>query len=236
MDRPVEQAGKPTGPVAMVIVAKAPQPGKVKTRLCPPLTFEQAAELYTGFLLDTVELAQSVSGCEVKIVCPTAQDAQALAGLIPVEVEYIVQPEPGLSAALATSFRECLAAGYRAVFCISSDNPTLPVAYLNQAVARVTETDVVLGPSEDGGYYLIGAGRLFPTLFENMEWSTNRVLGETARRIEEAGLGHYSLPLWYDLDTGTELIRFIRELPADQKLAVHTRRLLDKLPLSKLQV
>lgn len=222
----------------IVVVAKAPVVGSVKTRLCPPLTYEQAAHLYTGFLLDTVGIALGISGCAVKAVCPTAQDAARLAEILPGEVGYFVQPGAGLTAALSNSFERGLAEGFEKVFCISSDNPTLPAPYLEEAVRVLDrpEVDVALGPSEDGGYYLIGARKFYPGLFTEMVWSTATVLAETQARAASLGLQTHQLPLWYDLDTGPDLERFARELAGPDtpaQAAPNTRPLLSGLEILK---
>ena len=213
----------------LVIVAKAPVVGKVKTRLCPPLSYVQATQLYSGFLLDTIDLVLQVADISIKAVCPSLEDTEQLSQLLPSSVSYIIQREAGLTNALLTSFVECLALGYRKVLCISSDNPTLPVAYLNEAVLKLDQTEVVLGPSEDGGYYLIGAKAVYPCLFDNMVWSTASVLEETLVRASSAGLTTSLLPLWYDLDTYQELDRFRQELAQDQQGAQHTRLILQAL-------
>lgn len=213
-------------PTAIVVVAKAPQPGKVKTRLCPPLTHRQAATLYTGFLLDTIHTALQVPHAAVKVVCPSNQDAHALGQILPPQVEYIIQSGTGLTAALTTSFVECLEVGYRKVLCISSDNPTLPLSYLTQALEKLDEVEVVLGPTEDGGYYLVGAKTVYPILFQDMVWSTSSVLTETLERATNAHLQTQLLPLWYDLDTNQELERFIKELPQAQDGGKYTSQAL----------
>jgi uncharacterized protein len=210
----------------IVVVAKAPQVGKVKTRLCPPLNYEQASILHTGLLLDTVNIAGQVLDCVVKAVCPTAQDAATLSQLLPPAVSYIIQPTAGLTAALTYSFEECLRQGYQKVFCISSDNPTLPVVYLNQAVSALDKHDLVLGPSEDGGYYLIGAKKVYPFLFEDMVWSVSTVTNRTLERATQHNLRVHLLPLWYDLDTGQELSRFVKELAPNGTDAPFTREAL----------
>lgn len=214
---------------AIVVVAKAPVVGKVKTRLCPPLSYEQAANLYKGFLQDTIQIALQVKHSAVMAVCPSKDDAAQLSQLLPAQVSYIVQHDAGLTDALLTSFEQCLAMGYQKVLCISSDNPSLPVAYLNEAVLKLDEVEVVLGPSEDGGYYLIGAKASYPTLFNDMTWSIDTVLRETLARADSAKLSSTLLPLWYDLDTYQELARFIAELSQDATAAQHTRSALQAL-------
>ncbi len=216
------------GPLGLiVVVAKAPRVGKVKTRLCPPLTPAQAATLYTGFLLDTVEVALKVPGVKVMAVCPTPQDAQQLGHILPAAVGYLVQDNPGLTAALTGGFEKGLAAGYSKVFCISSDNPTLPGNYLEEALQALDTTEVALGPTEDGGYYLIGARQVYPFLFNDMTWSTATVFEETVNRATRNGLQVKILPGWYDLDTIVDLGRFRAELSSsDGRAAPHTRQAL----------
>lgn len=217
---------QPETEAVIVVVAKAPQVGKVKTRLCPPLEYEQAAALYTGFLLDTIEIALALPQCAVKVVCPSSQDALELGRFLPAQVGYVVQREAGLSIALNQAIEDCLAEGYRKVMCISSDNPTLPGDYLARAVGSLDEVDLVFGPSEDGGYYLVGAKAPCPYLFEGMTWSTATVLVESLERAWRQDLRLQLLPGWYDLDTARELARFLEELPADPDQARHTRQAL----------
>ena len=211
----------------IVIIAKAPRAGKVKTRLCPPLNLSQAAVLYTAFLLDTVELALKVSGVKVMVSCPTPEDADELKNILPQAVGYIIQDNPGLTGALTEGFVKGLAAGFSKVLCISSDNPTLPGEYLAQGVQSLETSDLALGPTDDGGYYLIGAKKVYPFLFNNMVWSTTTVMSETVKRAEEAALQVNVLPCWYDLDTGAELERFREELKSQEPEAgFHTRQAL----------
>ncbi len=214
----------------IVIVAKAPRVGKVKTRLCPPLNQFQATELYTAFLLDTVELALKVSGVKVKVVCPTAEDVCELKNILPQTVDYIVQDTPGLTGALTEGFVKGLAAGFSKVLCISSDNPTLPGQYLAEALQSLETSELVLGPTEDGGYYLIGAKKAYPSLLNDMIWSAETVMSETIKRAEEGALKVEVLPGWYDLDTGAELERFREELKSQEShCAFHTRQALSKV-------
>lgn len=219
------------GKIAVVVVAKAPVVGKVKTRLCPPLDYEQAAKLYSGFLLDAIEIALQVPDSTVMAVCPSQDDANMLSQLLPSQVGYIVQSDAGLTDALLTSFTQCLEKGYQKVLCTSSDNPTLPIAYLHQAIDKLDEVELVLGPSEDGGYYLIGAKLAYPTLFENMIWSTDTVLKETLERANASKLSTILLPFWYDLDTYQELARFMTELAHGENNAKHTRAALNSLDI-----
>ena len=115
--------------------------------------------------------------------------------------------------------------GYAGALAFSSDGPTLPVSYLRQAVTRLDDVDVVLGPSEDGGYYLIGLKEAHPGLFQGVEWSTEHVTAQTLARAEAEGLSVALLPRWYDVDTAHDLDRLRAELavlPAGT--GTHTRR------------
>ena len=217
---------------ALVIVGKAPEPGRTKTRLSPPLTLEQGARLYAGFLLDTVALGVGLGWGGVTLIYPPRPGAaEELSRLLPPELGARVrlQPQPGegLGAALAGAFSSHLAEGFARVVLIGSDNPSLPPALVEEARAGLADHDLVIGPSEDGGYYLIGMARPHLGVFERITWSTHLVYGETLARARELGLSVLSLPAWYDVDTVAELRRLrddLARMPAD--VAPRTRALL----------
>ncbi|MGQ4810472.1 Phosphoenolpyruvate guanylyltransferase [Candidatus Entotheonellaceae bacterium PAL068K] len=213
-------------PIALVIMAKAPQAGEVKTRLCPPLSPQEAAALYRGFLLDMIAKARRLHTTHPVIAYTPTSQRQMFADTAP---DFPLMPQQGtdLGIRMATCFAQLFAEGYTEVLLTGSDLPTLPLAYLQQAVDLVTAPyiDVVLGPSEDGGYYLIGLRRLYSELFENMTWSTNRVLTETVQRAEARGLEVARLPVWYDIDTAADLERLqatLRSTP--DNLLQHTQQ------------
>src|SRR5262249_15766697 len=186
----------------VVIMAKAPQAGEVKTRLCPPLSLADAAELYSRFLLDKIEQVRSLKATGLAIAYAPAEARaffeQAAPGFV-----LGGHAGDGLAEGVANSLGEILDEGYGGVLAIDSDTPTLPLGFLQQAIDLVMrpEIDVVLGPTEDGGYYLIGLRTVHRELFEAMAWSTNQVLGETVRRSDAKGLRVACLPVWYDIDT-----------------------------------
>jgi glycosyltransferase A (GT-A) superfamily protein (DUF2064 family) len=118
-----------------------------------------------------------------------------------------------------------LAAGHPRAIALNSDGPTLPESRLRQAFARLDGTDVVLGPSEDGGYYLIGLKQACPELFRDIEWSSERVTAQTLARAQAMGLSVALLPPWYDVDTSADLDRLQGELATLPATALpHTRR------------
>lgn len=208
------------------VVAKSPQPGAVKTRLCPPLRSEQAASLYRGFLLDSLELAACVRDTTVRAICPNLGEQDELVALLPPGVGLTRQRKPGLGAALEESFRLGLSEGFETVAVLASDNPTLPPDLVEQALEGVGQraADVVLGPTEDGGYYLLAARAVHPGLFREMRWSTPDVLDETLRRCRASGLRASLVERWYDVDTPEALLELARRLvglPPD--CAPHTR-------------
>jgi len=202
---------------AIAIMAKAPLPGEVKTRLCPRLSYEEAAQLYRCFLLDKIKQLNSLKAT-APAVAYTPDDTEPLfEAMVPSNFTLIPQKGPDLGARLSDTLNRLLESGYRRVMAIDSDTPTLPTAYLERAVSLLNdpEIDVVLGPSEDGGYYLIGLRRLQPELFEKMHWSTAHVLSETMRRAQTKGLKVACLPAWYDVDTPEDLERLRESLCSD---------------------
>jgi hypothetical protein len=193
---------------AVVIMAKQPQPGAVKTRLCPPLSPQAAAGLYQAFLLDKIAQVGRLEAAH-PVIAYTPDTAHPFFAAIAPHFLLIPQQGADLGARLANTFAHLFATGYTGVLAIDSDTPTLPTAFLQQAVARLAlpHNDVVLGPSEDGGYYLIGLRALHRELFEDMPWSTAAVIAETKRRAAAKGLTVTDLPTWFDIDTPEELAR-----------------------------
>jgi rSAM/selenodomain-associated transferase 1 len=198
---------------ALVVVGKVPRAGATKTRLTPPLSSEQAAALYRAFLQDTLAIALGLSWERVTLIYPPQPQAEReLQAFLPAAVQLQPQPGSGLGAALADAFGSNLDAGFGRVVLIGSDNPTLPPALIRQAAVGLDTHDVVLGPSADGGYYLIGMARPHLGLFERITWSTSVVFAETLERAGELGLRVLELPEWYDIDTVAELQRLRDEL------------------------
>ncbi|MGH7326025.1 MAG: TIGR04282 family arsenosugar biosynthesis glycosyltransferase [Candidatus Rokuibacteriota bacterium] len=195
-------------PVAVAIMAKAPRPGEVKTRLCPPLSPAVAAALYRCFLLDKIEQVRALKDAR-PVVAYTPDEAWAEFEALAPGFTLVRQHGGDLGARLLASLGALLSDGHRGAIAIDSDTPTLPTAFLQQAVDRMTDptVDVVLGPTEDGGYYLIGVRAARAELFQEMEWSTPRVLEETLRRAATAGLRLACLPPWFDVDTPDDLVR-----------------------------
>jgi rSAM/selenodomain-associated transferase 1 len=196
-----------TLPVA--IMAKVPAPGRVKTRLCPPLTPDQAARLARCFLQDRLEQLRGVAAASAVVAFTPADLEAELRGFLPGEVRLVPQAGADLGARLDRILTDLLAQSRAGAIAIDADSPTLPTEYLRQACARLAEAtaDVVLGPCEDGGYYLIGLRQPAPVLFREMPWSTAGVLDETVTRTRRLGLRLALLPPWFDVDRGEDLGR-----------------------------
>jgi rSAM/selenodomain-associated transferase 1 len=194
------------------VMAKAPQPGAAKTRLCPPLQPAQAARLAEAFLRDAVAIVER-AGCQGRIMCRGDAERLALENLLRASTPVQVQTGAGLGDALESAFRQGLADGCEAVGVLGADSPTLPPAVVREAfVALRRGADVALGPSDDGGYYLLAARALHSALFHDMPWSTSAVGALTLARCREAGLSTHLLPTWYDVDDGASLARLQAEL------------------------
>ena len=187
----------------VILFAKAPEPGKVKTRLLGCCTPQEAAALYRGFLLDSVALLRA-SGAQLKVVAcepPTAQGQ--LASLLGGEgLVYVPQPQAGLGERLDQLFGWAFDQGMERVLALGSDSPSLPATCIDEALALLAQREVVIGPSTDGGYYLIGLRQPAPELFAGIAWSTGQVLVQTLERLGDRSLG--LLPPWYDVDTAQD--------------------------------
>jgi uncharacterized protein len=214
---------------AVAIMAKAPQSGQVKTRLCPPLSYREAAELYRCFLLDKIAQVNTLQRA-APVVSYSPDDSRPLfEDLTPPHFMLIPQHGDDLGARLLFTFDRLFRQGFTQVIVIDSDTPTLPTAYLEQALMLIAErvNDVVLGPTEDGGYYLIGLRQSHHELFEQMPWSTSQVFPETRRRSEQYGLTVACTEYWYDVDTPEDLSRLRESLDQIQDgLARQTRQFL----------
>jgi uncharacterized protein len=191
-------------------MAKAARPGMVKTRLAQSLPVEAVTELYRCLLGDTVELARSLSGVEVAVMCP-GSDVGELARLAGNAVPIVAQKGEGLAAGLTSVFAH-FASGQRRVIAFNSDSPHLPASVLENAFQALAAHDVVIGPTHDGGYYLVGAKTAHPALFEGDGMGTNNALEALRARVRILGLSIGFTDPFYDVDVAGDLIRLAAEL------------------------
>ena len=201
-----------SAPPALVIMAKQPVAGRTKTRLCPPLTPAQAAELYEALLRDTIHLVAGLAGVQLAIALTPPEATELFERWSPPGTLLLPVSGSDIGECLDRVLGSLLAAGHSGVMALNSDGPTLPAAHLRQALAQLDQADVVLGPGEDGGYYLIGLRAPHPRLFYEIDWSTERVLPQTLARAESLGLSVALLPAWYDVDTAPDLDRLRAEV------------------------
>lgn len=216
---------------ALIVVGKAPRAGSAKTRLVPPLSSPEAADLYRGFLLDTVELASGLDWECTSLVHPRGDRGLLAALLERTSIHLIQQPATGLGAALAYAFEHHFAAGYDYAVLIGSDNPTLSPAPVQAAYRSLDAgADLAIGPTPDGGYYLIGMRRPHVGVFEQIEWSTPRVYAQTLARATDLGLRVQPVAEWYDVDEPADLYRLSADVAtAPASVARHTRHVLERL-------
>ncbi|HEY7908010.1 MAG TPA: TIGR04282 family arsenosugar biosynthesis glycosyltransferase [Thermomicrobiales bacterium] len=216
---------------ALIVLAKAPAAGMTKTRLCPHLTPEEAAQFAAASLIDTLAVARSVPGCTLRLAHPPGA-AEPLAALLADDMPPAFAVPPGdVGTAMCYAIAWTLEHDATQVALIGSDLPSLPPAYIAAAFARLDEgADVVLGPAEDGGYYLIAATAPHPDLFTGIPWSTDAVYAATIEKAETCGLRRATLPTWYDIDEMADLRRCMADLAANpDHPARATRAFLDAM-------
>jgi hypothetical protein len=205
---------------AVIAFARAPVPGRTKTRLIPALGPEGAAELYRCFLLDTLEALGDVPA-EIIVAAAAPEDVEALSASLSahqVGAEVIVQSGADLGERIANAVRHALAQGHCAAVVIGTDAPDLPPRVIGRALQLIASHDLVLGPCVDGGYYLIGLRAVVPSLLRDIDWSTDTVLSDTIKRASDLGLTVALLEPWEDVDTPGDLLR-LRERLARRVLA-----------------
>ena len=207
------------GPCGIAVMAKASRPGRTKTRLVPPLTYEEAADLNTVFLRDAfANIAEAARNAPIRAFAahgsPGEENFFAGLGLEPRQLIPAAFP----------NFGDCLFAGIVGMFeagcssaCVlNADTPDLPTGYLVRIATELAggRDRVVIGPADDGGYYILGISRPHRRLFEDIDWSTERVLGQTVARATQLGLELVTLPIWSDIDDAQSLARLARRLEA----------------------
>jgi rSAM/selenodomain-associated transferase 1 len=224
-----------TGP-ALLVMAKKPGPGQTKSRLTPPLSAEAAAGLYACFLRDALDLAQSVPGVTPVIAYAPPEEESFFEEFAP-KFPRIPQCGETLGERLNDVLTQCLQRGFAPVAAMNSDSPTLPAAYLALAFEKLAaaDTDVVLGPCEDGGYYLIGWKRPHPRLVRNVQMSTERVLKDTLAIADAEDVHVTLLPAWYDIDDAGDFLRMQSDLASPSPFGRHTRAYLEQFPWPAIQ-
>ena len=195
----------------LVIMAKAPRPGAVKTRLAPSLSPAAVADFYCCLLDDTLALARSLRNVEVAIMCPES-DVHELTQLAGGQASVVAQKGEGLAAGLTSVFAHFAKEHRRRIIAFNSDSPHLPRSVLEDAFETLAAHDVVVGPTHDGGYYLVGAKASHPTLFASDGLGTSSALERLLARTQALGLSVGFADRFYDIDVADDLSRLAEEL------------------------
>lgn len=198
------------GKSLLVVLAKEPVPGQVKTRLTPALSPAEAADLYRCFILDRLEAVAALSGIDLAISYTPTSARDYFSSLAPGKITLFPQQGRDLGEKLQGVFAFGFAAAYERVVIVDSDSPDLPGTMLSEAFARLAdpETGAVFGPCFDGGYYLVGLKGNSPELFDSIPWSRDDVLQQSLEKAAALGLKISLLPCWNDIDTFADLQTF----------------------------
>jgi len=218
----------------LVIMAKAPRPGTVKTRLVPSLSPEAVTALYCCLLVDTLALARSLGDVEVAIMCPDS-DVNELAQLAGNQASVVAQKGDGLAAGLISVFAHFAEHHHRSTIAFNSDSPHLPRSVLEGAFETLATHDVVVGPTHDGGYYLVGAKASQPALFSHAGMSTSSALDRLLSRARALGLSVGFADPFFDVDVPDDLTRLAAELRMAPARAPRTARWLKEWELMAAQ-
>lgn len=194
---------------ALLIFARRPSPGRVKSRLSPFLSPQEAAALYDCMLRDVIARSAGLEIASRFLFYEDDEEAQGYFREIDDELLLLPQEGAGLGERLSNAFDEAFRRGFRKVAVIGTDSPDLPVTFIREAFLQLEsgEAELLFGPTEDGGYYLAAMAAPHPELFREMPWSTDRLLAASLQRAAKLGLRSALLPQWYDLDEPADLER-----------------------------
>jgi len=190
----------------LIVFAREPLPGKVKTRLAASLGDHNAAELYESMLRDVLQSTRKLADIETAIFWACEEESLSLLAER-YRCRSRLQSAGELGQRMQAAFEEMFADGYDVCCIIGSDAPDLPISYVLEAYRQLELqlSDVVFGPSRDGGYYLLGMRQLREPLFTNISWSSTKVLEQSLAAAKDSGLSTALLPEWQDIDTVEDL-------------------------------
>lgn len=194
---------------SLVVFAKSPISGRVKTRLVPGIPSDEAAELYKAFILDTTNKVSNLK-CKRVAIAYTPENAEGTFRKL-VGKSIILLPQKGrnLGEKMKNVFKHSFAEGAKRVVIIGTDSPTIPKSLIQRAFDVLKKVSVVIGPTFDGGYYLIGLSEHNNDIFDGIKWSTASVFNQTLTKVKTYKKKLYVLPPWYDVDTSDDL-RFLK--------------------------
>jgi rSAM/selenodomain-associated transferase 1 len=196
----------PDSDSCVLLFVKYPAPGKVKTRLAKKLGAERAAQVYRNFVLDILDTLQRLD-VKLRIFFEPADALDGLRQWLGEDYSYIVQSGGNLGKRMKNAFLYGFAEGFSRLVLIGSDLPDLPADFISLGLEALDTHDAVLGPSSDGGYYLIGFSKedFLPEAFDNVAWGTDRVFAHTVKMFKRHRRRLYVLPRWHDVDTLEDL-------------------------------
>ncbi len=196
---------------ALIIFAKTPVLGKVKTRLQPDISQAEGLKIYKSFVKEITGRCAKLKGFDRFLGCAPTVDDNFLKGLAARhKFEMFNQRGADLGARILNAFKDHLKKGYKKVIIIGTDSPTIPPEFIKKAFTALDRNDFILGPCCDGGYYLVGAKKTFPKVFKNIPWDTREVLVKTIEKLYASRIKFSLLPFWYDVDTAKDL-RFLKK-------------------------
>lgn len=211
----------------LIIFAKEPQSGMVKTRLKSCFTDEGLVQLYKAFVKDTLSITRQVS-CRKKVLAFSSSSAPRYLKNISRGFELVRQNGKDLGTRMHNAFVYAQENKSKNTVIMGTDSPTLPAGFVKEAFKKLDEHDLVLGPCFDGGYYLIGMKEPCLDLFKDVRWSSSSVLDKTLCNAKRLGKTTALLAEWYDVDDYPGLSRLINHLEGNKNIAVHTRRILSQ--------
>ena len=222
-------------PKKLGIFVKTPAPGMVKTRLVPPLSTDEACDLYVAFLRDLFARLGKLKKIDATVFY-SGNDPARVGELMPKRFALEAQQGETLGDRMRHAFGTLLGKGPGGAVIVGSDSPDIPLSFVKRAFLKLKHKDVVLGPASDGGYYLIGLKRPTDPLFNGVAWGTDTVLRQTLDRIEKHELSCSLLPLWYDVDD-IESLALLRSMVRARQIEhsdrlIHTERVLAALKAS----
>jgi len=219
----------------LVIMAKAPKPGAVKTRLASHVSATAVSDFYRCLLQDTLALARSLNDVDVAIMCPDS-DVSELEQLVGSETTVVAQKGEGLAAGLISVFAHFAQHPPRRIIAFNSDSPHLPPVVLGEAFKTLLAHDLVVRPTHDGGYYLVGAKASHPSLFASDGMGTSSALDRLLLRARSLDLSLGFAPPFYDIDVADDLTRLSEELRLAPARAPYTAQWLKQWELVAAQL
>jgi rSAM/selenodomain-associated transferase 1 len=218
---------------ALIIFIKTPIPGLVKTRLQPELTEDQSAELYCNFLMDLDKKFKSVADFDTWYAVSLENfNEDILAAFVQMD-KYFLQEGKNLGERMKNAFQALFSRGYEKLVLIGSDIPSITINIIKQALHDLETNNCILGPSKDGGYYLVALSRIYQDIFDDLPWSTSAVLEKTLQILNKNGITYNLLAENEDIDTHKELLAFYKDLKDrpknDPDFPKHSWDLMNKL-------